>query len=98
MAKESKSKRDRTPQAPANKQATQSADEARSGRIWIREDGAVCIDNECIVIQSSKDGAADITVNPSKCSCEAGESVYQTILKAALTGKGSRITITPKED
>jgi hypothetical protein len=87
-----------TSKISSDSQVKADSNQAGGGRIWIRDDGAVCIENECIVIQSAKDGATDITVNPAKCACEVGESLYETILKSALTGKGSRITIKPEED
>jgi len=87
-----------TSEKSLNLEAKKDTGEARSGSIWIRDDGAICIDNECVVIQSAKDGAVDFTVDPNKCSCETGSSIYEAILKSALSGKGSRITIKPKEE
>ena len=102
-----KTKGDRTKvsQAGTDTQATADSKRTRSGRIWIRDDGAICIENECVVIESRKDGTLDYTVNPNRCSCETeddaeviGDKLYQAILKSALTGKGANIVIKPKED
>jgi len=92
------SKRINTSENSSNSQAPADIKTDGGGRIWVRADGAICIDNECVVIQSAKDGAVDFTVDPNKCSCEAGSAIYESILKSALTGKGSRITIKPKEE
>jgi hypothetical protein len=93
-----KSNRDVVPKAGSGVQATPDTKDAGSGHIWMRDDGAICIDNECVVIQSASDGTVDFTVNPNKCTCKVGNAIYESILKSALSGKGSRITITPKED
>lgn len=93
-----KSKRANHTKESIDLEAKADTGKAGSGRIWTRADGAICIDNECVVIQSAKDGAVEFTVDPNKCSCEAGKSVYETILKSALSGKGSRITIKPKDE
>jgi hypothetical protein len=93
-----KGKRVGTSESSLNIQAKADIKADGSGRIWVRDDGAICIDNECVVIESAKDGAVDFTVDPNKCSCEAGSAIYESILKSALTGKGSRITIKPKEE
>lgn len=91
-----KNKRTDLPETSSDSQTEADIKKARSGNIWIREDGAICIDNECIVVQSAADGAVDFTVDPNKCSCEAGNAIYRAILESALSGKGSRITIRPQ--
>ena len=100
-----KSDRTKAPKTGTDIQAAPDPKRTRSGRIWIREDGAICIENECVVIESRKDGTLDYTVNPNRCSCEAeddaeaiGDQLYQAILKSALSGKGANIVIKPKED
>lgn len=92
-----KGKRTEQPKASVDSQAKKDTNQTGDGRIWVRDDGAICIENECIVIQSTKDGAVDFTVDPAKCSCQVGSSLYESILKSALSGKGTRITIKPKE-
>ena len=84
------------PEGGVDIQAQADPERSGSGRVWVREDGAICIDNECVVIQSAEDGALEFTVNPNVCSCKAGSSIYESILKSALSGKGSRITVKPK--
>lgn len=98
MAKELKDKGSLASERDVREEAPEDTEPLRSGHVWIRSDGAICIDNECIVIQSAKDGAVDFTVDPNKCSCKAGSAIYESILKSALSGKGSRITVKPKEE
>ena len=86
------------PKTSPDIQATADIKRTGSSSIWVRSDGAICIDNECVVIQSAKDGAVEFTVDPNKCSCEAGSAIYESILKSALSGQGSRITVKPKVD
>lgn len=80
-------------------EAKTDSKEHGGGRVWTREDGAICIENECVIIQSSKDGTVEFTVDPNKCSCEGnivGDALYKAILGGALSGKGSKVTIKPK--
>lgn len=91
-------KRNDHSQGGLNNQAAPDSQADGSGRVWIREDGAICIENECITIQSSKDGAVNFTVDPNKCSCAAGDAIHEAILKAALSGKGMNIVMRPKNE
>jgi len=91
-----KGKRANASEGSSNIQATADTEKPGSGRIWVRDDGAICIENECIVIQPTQDGTIEFTVDPNRCSCESGEALYKAILGSALSGKGSRITIKPK--
>lgn len=94
-----KAKGKRSEQSQGGTDSQTKADTLKDGdgRIWVREDGAICIENECVVIRSAQDGAAEITIDPDKCSCKSGDAFYKTVLESALSGKGTRITIKPKE-
>lgn len=64
---------------------------------WVREDGAICFDNECIVLKPDSDGALDLTYNPDKCSCdEANSAILDALADCAISGKGIRLEIKPR--
>jgi len=66
---------------------------------WIRSDGAICFDNECITLKPDTDGALDITYDPGKCSCEeANEAIFDALFRAATSGKGVRLEIKPRQE
>jgi len=53
---------------------------------WVREDGALCWGNECIVINPDKDGNIDVEINKNRgCDVHAfAEAIGKTV------GKGGR--------
>ena len=59
--------------------------------IWVREDGAICFGNECVVIKPGEGGALDMEVKPDRCGAEAGTVILDHLIKTA--GKGVRIHI-----
>jgi len=93
-----KGKGDRDSKAGSAPQAEKDNSKAGSRTVWIREDGAVCFDNECITLKSESDGAMALTYDPNKCSCdEANDTILQAIIHSAVSGKGVRLEIKPKE-
>ena len=93
-----KGKGDRDSKAGTPPQAAKDSTKARSGNVWIREDGAVCFDNECIAIKQDSDGAMALTYDPNKCSCdETNDKILEAIISSAVSGKGVRLEIKPKE-
>ena len=93
-----KGKRNEQPQGGSNLQAPADPPAARDGRVWVRDDGAICIENECVTIQSTENGTVQFTVDPNKCSCQAGDAIQDAILKAALSGRGMNIVMKPKAE
>ena len=69
--------------------------EGRSDFVWIRDDGAVCFGDECVVISRNEKQDLDITVKPDKCGTIAGEAILDHIVRSA--GKGVNIKIPPAE-
>ena len=69
--------------------------EGGNDSVWIREDGAVCFGDECIVIKPGDGDALDMEIKPDKCGSEAGGVILDHILKTA--GKGVNIRIPPAD-
>ena len=64
--------------------AKQAAKDVKPGErpvVWIREDGAFCVGNECIVIKPGADKALNIQVNRNNgCDVEGlAEAIWDTI-------------------
>jgi hypothetical protein len=65
--------------------------------VRIREDGAVCFGDECVVIKRNEEtGELDLTVKPDKCGAIAGEAILDHIVRTA--GKGVHIHIPAIEE
>jgi len=63
--------------------------------VWIRDDGAVCFGDECVVIKQGENGGLDLTIKPDACGSEAGSLILEHLYKTA--GKGVNITIPPAD-
>lgn len=64
------------------------------GGVWTRDDGAICVGNECIVIkrvEGSKD--LDIDIAPTKCGETTASMLVDTLLKTIGKGGNTRFTI-----
>jgi len=92
MAEKRGSKRSK----PAN--AESLADEVKAavgkgGRdfVWVREDGAVCFGDECVVVKGKKGGALDFVVDPGQCGSAAGKAILDHLLNTA--GRGVNIKV-----
>ena len=72
-------------------EAKEIADKAGAGFGWIREDGAICFGNECVVIKPNEKGQLQLTVKPSQCGEHTGELLLDYLIKTA--GKGVLIEI-----
>jgi len=69
------------------KQVRKAAGSSKSGDdFWVREDGALCWGNECVVINPDKDGNIDVEINKNRgCDVHAfAEAIGKTV------GKGGR--------
>jgi len=65
---------------------------------WIREDGAICFGNECVVIQSRGDGHIDFEVDPTACGEEIGKAVLDAFLKNVAHQAEISIKLKPKQE
>jgi len=62
--------------------------------VWVRDDGAICVGDECIVIKpSTENDSLDIEVKPDKCGEAAGSVILDYLIRTA--GKGINIKIPP---
>jgi hypothetical protein len=71
--------------------ALEAATKSGAGFAWIREDGAVCFRDECVVLKPQDDGKLNLQVKPSRCGKETGRVILDYLLKT--TGKGITIEI-----
>jgi len=77
------------------RQVKKAAGRNKSGDdFWVREDGALCWGNECVVINPDKDGNIDVEINKNRgCDVHAfAEAVGKTI------GKGGRTNYRINDD
>jgi len=51
------------------------------GAMWIRDDGAVCFGDECVVFSQRKSGGIDISIDPTTCGGEFGEALVDKFSK-----------------
>ena len=79
------------------KQAEAAFGKGGDGLAWLRDDGAVCFGDECVVINRDKTtGALELQVKPDKCGAATGEVILDHLIRTA--GKGVNIKIPPMED
>lgn len=80
-----------------SRQAGKGSDESGIKGSWIREDGAICFDNECIVLQPGEGGQLALTYDPDKCSCEETNSaILDALVECAMSGKGINLIVKPR--
>jgi len=87
MVEERKGKRQGSAVTRIKKQVRKAAGRNKSGDdFWVREDGALCWGNECIVINPVKDGNIDVEINKNRgCDVSAfADAIGKTV------GKGGR--------
>jgi len=77
--------------ASTQEQALELAQKAGVGFGWIREDGAVCFGDECVVIQPNDKGKLQLTIKPTRCGELTGGVLLDYLVKTA--GKGVVIEI-----
>jgi len=77
--------------ASTQEEAFELAQKTGVGFGWIREDGAVCFGDECVVIQPNEKGKLQLTVKPNKCGELTGRVLLDYLIKTA--GKGVVIEI-----
>lgn len=62
---------------------------------YVREDGAICFGDECVVIKPQDNGKLHMEFKPTRCGEETGKVILDYLIKTA--GKGVVIEI-PSED
>jgi len=90
MAEKRGSKGSKAAVSRIKKQVRKAAGGSRKGTggddFWVRDDGAICWGNECIVINPDKDGNIDVEINKNRgCDVHAfADAIGKTV------GKGGR--------
>jgi len=95
MAQERRRKGPPSPAASLKNQVEKAFGEGGDAGVWIREDGAVCFGDECVVIKPAPDGTLDLEVKPDRCGADAGSVILDHLIKTA--GKGVNIRIPPAD-
>jgi len=80
--------------AKLKKPGGEPAPEDRSGLVWVREDGAVCVGNECIVIKPEPGTKnLDIEIAPTKCGEATAGMLVEHLIKTVGKGGSTRFTV-----
>jgi len=90
------SSRAETESQAASRLDRKPASETSPGGIWIREDGAVCIGNECVTIKTGPSNETEFTIDPDRCACEVADQLLDVIAAGVISGKGITITMKPR--
>jgi len=92
MAKERVSKQQRAAVSRIKNQVKAAAGGGRKGAksgddFWVRDDGALCWGNQCVVINPDKDGNIDVEINRNKgCDVNAfADAIGKTVAKGGRT-------------
>jgi len=94
MGEESKRQGDENTTRRAEDKALADALEGGGAPVWVREDGALCIGNECMVIkprEGSKD--LDIEISPDRCGETVAEIFADTIYKTIGRGGATHFKV-----
>lgn len=94
-AKDKHSTTDNTTESIEN-QTKEALGKGRADFVWVRDDGAVCFGDECVVIKPAENNTLDLQVKPDKCGAEAGAVILEHLIKTA--GRGVNIKIPPIEN
>jgi len=88
MAKERVSKRQGAAVSRIKKQVRKAAGGGESGdNFWVRDDGALCWGNECVVINPDKNGDIEVEINRNR-GCDVNrfaDAVGKTVAKGGRT-------------
>jgi len=76
------------------RKAARSGGSGAEDDFWVRDDGALCWGNECVVINPDKDGNIDVEINRNRgCDVNAfAEAIGRTV------GKGGRTNYRINDD
>jgi len=66
--------------------------------MWIRDDGAVCFGDECVVFSQRKSGGIDISIDPTTCGGEFGEALVNKFSKGIGRDVNLKIKRLPEDD
>jgi len=68
------------------------------GAMWIRDDGAVCFGDECVVFSQRKSGGIDISIDPTTCGGQFGEALVDKFTKGVGRDVNLRIKRLAEDD
>ncbi|MBA7695859.1 hypothetical protein ES703_104499 [subsurface metagenome] len=94
MGKEGEHQGDKSATDRAKDKALADALESGGTPVWVREDGALCIGNECMVIKP-REGShdLDIEITPDRCGQAVAEIFGDTIYKTIGRGGATHFTV-----
>lgn len=76
------------------------SNEGKDGFVRVRDDGAICFGDECVVINPTETGRLGLTIKPDKCGESIGSILIDYLVRTS--GKGVVIEIpsefTPGEE
>jgi len=87
MAKERVDKRQGAAVNRIKEQVREAAGGREPGDFWVRDDGALCWGNECVVLNPNKNGHVDVEVNRNR-GCDVNgfaDALAKTISKGGET-------------
>jgi len=66
----------------------------RSDLVWVREDGAICVGDGCIVIKPEPGTKnLDVEVAPTKCGEATADLLMEHLIKTVGKGGNTRFTV-----
>ncbi len=94
MGKESESKGKGIPTPSLKDEVKKAVGKGRDLFVWIRDDGAVCFGDECVVIKPEVGTKnLEIEISPTKCGASAGDVIVEHLLKTVGKGGNTRFTV-----
>ena len=90
------SSRAKTENREAPKLDNGPAEEVSHSGIWVREDGAICVGNDCVSFKTGPSNEMELTIDPDKCPCDVADKFLDTISAGVLSGKGVTVTMKPR--
>lgn len=66
-------------------------------RVWVRDDGAVCFGDECVVVKPEPGSKnLSIEIDPSSCGSIAGEAIVGHLIKTIGAGGDTNFKVKSK--
>lgn len=85
-----------TPAKSVENQVREAFSEGGDAFVWVRDDGAVCFGDECVVLKPTTDNTLDMEVKPDRCGAQAGSVILDHLIRTA--GRGINIKIAPIQE
>ena len=75
----------------------QGSKAAAIGGAWVREDGAICFGNECVVIHN-ENGQTFLDVDQTACGIETGKLIVDKLMDGFSDGGPINIRVKPNKE